>query len=65
MRGMEPAVATESPDAAPSTSGSALLAGLMLLAGTIVFLWFAPDSYQIYKAVHVTAIVIWVGGDVT
>lgn len=65
MRGMEPAVATEAAEAGPRTSGSALLAGLLLLGGTIVFLWFAPDSYLIYKAVHVTAIVIWVGGDVT
>ena len=44
---------------------SALLAGLTLIVGSIVLLWFAPSSYQIYKALHVLAIVIWVGGDVT
>jgi uncharacterized membrane protein len=37
----------------------------MLLAGTIVLLWYAPDSYELLKALHVIAIVIWVGGDVT
>lgn len=47
------------------TSQSALLAGLALIAGAVVLLWYAPDSYAIYKALHVIAIVIWVGGDVT
>jgi uncharacterized membrane protein len=47
------------------TGRSALLAGLVLLVGTIVLLWYAPDSYQLLKALHVIAIVIWVGGDVT
>ena len=61
---MESASVNQSPAAAP-LSKSALLAGLVLLIGTIVFLWFAPDSYQVYKALHVIAIVIWVGGDVT
>ncbi len=41
------------------------LAFLVLLAGSAVFLWFAPGSYQVYKALHVLAAVIWVGGDVT
>lgn len=49
----------------PRTAQSALLAGLALIAGVAVLLWFAPDSYTIYKALHVIAIVIWVGGDVT
>ena len=40
-------------------------ATLMLIAGTIVFLWYAPDSNSIYKALHVVAIVLWVGGDIT
>ena len=62
---MEPAVAGEAPDAAAGTSMSALLAGLTLIAGSIVLLWFAPGSYEIYKALHELAIVIWVGGDVT
>ena len=42
-----------------------LLAGALLLAGAIVFLWYAPASYQIYLALHVLAVVVWVGGDVT
>ena len=41
------------------------LAFLVLLIGSAVFLWFAPGSYQVYKALHVLAAVIWVGGDVT
>jgi uncharacterized membrane protein len=41
------------------------IAGLFLLAGVIVFLAFAPFVYEIYLAVHVTAAVVWVGGDVT
>lgn len=47
------------------TAQSALLAGLALIAGTVVLLWYAPDSYSIYKALHVLSAVIWVGGDVT
>jgi uncharacterized membrane protein len=42
-----------------------LAAGLFLIVGTIVFLWNAPSSYQIYVAIHVLAAVIWVGGDIT
>jgi uncharacterized membrane protein len=61
---MDSAPANQAPAAAP-LSRSALFAGLVLLVGSIVILWFAPDSYQIYKALHVIAIVIWVGGDIT
>jgi uncharacterized membrane protein len=43
----------------------ALLAGILLMIGMIVLLWYAPGSYYIYLALHVLAIVIWVGGDVT
>lgn len=49
----------------PRTALSAMLAGIALVAGTVGLLWFAPDSYSIFKALHVVAIVIWVGGDVT
>jgi uncharacterized membrane protein len=49
----------------PRTAQSALFAALALVAGVVVLLWYAPDSYSIYKALHVLAIVIWVGGDVT
>ena len=37
-------------------------AGLLLLVGAIVFLWAAPGSYQIFKALHIAFAVIWVGG---
>jgi uncharacterized membrane protein len=60
----EPGVATE-PASARRTDQSVLLAGLLLIAGAVVFLWYAPDAYSIYKALHVIAIVIWVGGDIT
>ena len=42
-----------------------MLAGLMVLVGAIALLWFAPSSYEVFKALHVIAIVIWVGGDIT
>ena len=42
-----------------------MLAGVILIAVAVVFLWYAPDSYNVYKALHVTAILIWVGGDLT
>lgn len=52
---------------APSVSsrGAAWMtpaAAALLLAGAIVFLWQAPGSYSIYKAIHIAAAVIWVGG---
>jgi uncharacterized membrane protein len=64
---MEPSIADASqPDVQrPVAATSVMLAGLLLIAGLIVFLWYAPASYQIYLALHVVAIVIWVGGDVT
>ncbi|HZT44864.1 MAG TPA: DUF2269 family protein [Gaiellaceae bacterium] len=43
----------------------ALAAGLLLLAGAIVFLWYSPASYQVYLALHILAVTVWVGGDVT
>jgi uncharacterized membrane protein len=61
---MESAQAAEVP-AVGKLSNSTLLAGLVLLLGSILFLWYAPGSYQIYLALHVLSIVIWVGGDVT
>ncbi|HEX6763171.1 MAG TPA: DUF2269 family protein [Gaiellaceae bacterium] len=56
---------TAEPAPRPRTAQSALLAGLALIAGVVVVLWFAPDAYSIYKALHVISVVIWVGGDVT
>lgn len=47
------------------TAQSALVAALALIAGAAVLLWYAPNSYSVYKALHVIAAVIWVGGDVT
>jgi uncharacterized membrane protein len=47
------------------TATSTLLAAALLIAGTVVFLWYAPDSALVFKSLHVIAAVIWVGGDVT
>ena len=47
------------------TATSAMLAAALFVSVAIVLLWFAPDSYSIYLALHVTAVVIWVGGDLT
>jgi len=60
---VEPAVANEAPAArgAMSTLGAAFV----LVVGAVVFLWYAPGAYTVYKALHVAAIVVWVGGDVT
>jgi uncharacterized membrane protein len=62
---MEPAAEAAEVSPGRRTDQSVLLAGLLLTVGTVVFLWYAPDSYNIYKALHVVAVVIWVGGDVT
>jgi uncharacterized membrane protein len=60
---VEPAVASDAPK--PASPLSVMLAGILLVAGSIVFLWYAPSSYQIYLALHIVAIMVWVGGDVT
>jgi uncharacterized membrane protein len=60
---MEQTVATDAPK--PSSPVSIMLAGILLVAGAIVFLWYAPSSYQIYLALHIVAMMVWVGGDVT
>ena len=54
----------ESPAVGKLTVTTQLAFGV-LLVGSVIFLWFAPGSYQVYKALHVVAAVIWVGGDVT
>ncbi len=61
--GSEPIPDAAAPSAPWSTS--TLLAGLVLLAGAIVILWFAPSSYELLLALHVFAVVVWVGGDLT
>jgi len=58
-------VATAQDPPAGRTDQSVLLAGLAVIVGAAVFLWFAPGAYNVYKALHVLAIVIWVGGDIT
>jgi uncharacterized membrane protein len=60
---VEPTVVEDAPKAASPVS--VMLAGILLVAGAIVFLWYAPSSYQVYLALHIVAIVVWVGGDVT
>jgi uncharacterized membrane protein len=49
----------------PASPVSVMLAGILLIAGAIVFLWYAPSSYQVYLALHIVLAVVWVGGDVT
>jgi uncharacterized membrane protein len=48
-----------------SISPDTLVAGTLLLAGAIVLLWYAPASYQICLALHILAVTVWVGGDIT
>jgi len=61
---MESAQVAESPAVGKLTLTTQLAFGV-LLVGSVIFLWFAPGSYQVYKALHVVSAVIWVGGDVT
>jgi uncharacterized membrane protein len=49
----------------PPIALDALLAGALLLGMAIVFLWYAPGSYQIYLALHILAVTVWVGGDIS
>jgi uncharacterized membrane protein len=49
----------------PPVSRDTLVAFALLVAGAVVFLWYAPASYQIYLALHILAVTVWVGGDVT
>jgi uncharacterized membrane protein len=61
---MESSVA-QARQAIRATPTSLMIATCLLIAGIIVFLWFAPSSYEIYLSLHVVAIVLWVGGDIT
>jgi uncharacterized membrane protein len=59
---MEPTVAHH-----PESTGIDLLTPLLLVllvTGTIVFLWFSASAEEIYMALHVTAAAVWVGGGV-
>jgi uncharacterized membrane protein len=49
----------------PDDSKLTLGAGIVVLVGLVVFGWAAPDTYNVYKMVHVLAAVIWVGGAAT
>jgi uncharacterized membrane protein len=50
---------------APPLGLDTLAAGALLVAGAVLFLWYAPGSYQIYLALHILAVTVWVGGDIT
>jgi uncharacterized membrane protein len=65
MTEIESAAAGQAAPRRPATATSTILAGIVVILVGIVFLWFAPYSYNVYKALHVTAILIWVGGDIT
>jgi uncharacterized membrane protein len=43
-------------------SNLSLVAGIVLLLGLVIFGWAAPDTFNVYKMVHVVAAVVWVGG---
>jgi hypothetical protein len=49
----------------PPITLDTLLAGALLLAGAIVFLWYAPGSYQVYLAAAHPGRHGLVGGDIT
>ncbi len=42
------------------TVSGPLAVGLSALAGAIVLLWYAPCSYDVYLALHVLAVTLWV-----
>ncbi len=65
MTEIESAAVDRAPVAPARTATSTILAGIVVIVVGIVFLWFAPYSYNVYKALHVTAVLIWVGGDIT
>jgi len=59
--GLDPAV--EHADTTQAVrSNLSLVAGIALLLGLVIFGWAAPDTFNVYKMVHVVAAVIWVGG---
>jgi uncharacterized membrane protein len=61
---MEPTLAGAAAPADARAGRLTLAAGLILLVGSIVFLWQAAAAYDVYKALHVAFAVIWVGGGV-
>jgi hypothetical protein len=69
--GIDPHVTEIAPEAPARRSAftpigtDALVAGLLLLAGVLVFCWYAPGGYEILVALHILSITAWVGGDIT
>ncbi len=62
---MEPTAAPAPKTNFVKTSPDLVVAGLLLLAGTCVFLAWAPDTLYILVALHILSVVMWVGGDIT
>lgn len=62
---MEPTLAgAAAPSDTTRSNTLTLLAGAVLLLGSILFLWQSAGAYDVYKALHVAFAVIWVGGGV-
>jgi uncharacterized membrane protein len=60
---MEPTLASAAAPSHPKPVHPLTYVALAVLTlGTVVFLWQAPSSYEIYKALHVVLAVVWVGG---
>jgi uncharacterized membrane protein len=60
---LEPSlVGAEAPEVGKRRNPFSLGAVALLLIGAALFLWKAPDSYTVYKAIHVGFAVVWVGG---
>jgi uncharacterized membrane protein len=61
---MEPTLAGAAAPSEQIENRLTLIAGAILLVGTILFLWQSAGAYNVYKALHVAFAVIWVGGGV-
>src|SRR5581483_1683556 len=59
---MEPTIAGAAAPSEAQSSRLTLLAGLLLLVGSVLFIWQTSSAYEIYKAIHVGFAVFWVGG---
>ena len=59
---MEPTLAGAAAPSDATSSRLTLIAGAVLLVGTILFLWQSAGAYDVYKTLHVAFAVIWVGG---
>lgn len=61
---MEPTAPTARTAEDQQNARLTLIAGAVLVAGTIVFLAVAPGTYFVLLALHIVAAVLWVGGAV-